>query len=667
MNVDFSDKSILVVDDDQNILNLILQFLLRSGLHVCGIEDAAKAIKYVEENKPDLIISDLIMPEMDGFEFCRKIKSSNEYKDIYFIFVSGEHDIKEKVTCFEIGADEYITKPFDSEELLARVYSGLRIKSLMDSLKQKNIDLKILTEELKQSKNKAEQTSKLKSQFLANMSHEIRTPLNSILGFTDILELKEKDPEKKGQLKVVCRAGIHLLNIINDILDFSKIEAGKLQIEKNNFSLVQLLYHIESIISVKTSEKKLAFELNLDESIPDIVYGDRHRINQVILNFLSNSVKFTKRGKIILSCKYSVNSESAQITVADTGVGISKENIKRIFNEFEQEYYSTTREFGGTGLGLTISKKLVELLQGTIFVKSELGKGSTFILDLPLPEVSPNKQIDIIDYIEERTDISDDEFIGKKMVTQWLQSMKSIPELEDLFWKTLSQTLPEGMSNLEKAIIKIDKKEIKFCVHNFKGIVGSFGMKEIYNILVKIEDEISKDNYDINKIKKQFNELKNIIQLIPSEYFEEEIINERTLKYVKSNFDILVVDDNEMNRKLIKTLLNLIEMNCDLAENGHRALEMIKNKRYDLILLDMYMPVMNGIETIRYIRNDEVLKDLYVIALTASAMKGDADKFLKAGCNDYISKPINREIFYEKVNKLVRKKKKILINYESSS
>jgi signal transduction histidine kinase/HPt (histidine-containing phosphotransfer) domain-containing protein len=637
---------ILIVDDNPENRKVLGSFLTQNGYEVGVSSSGYKALEFIENKLPDLILLDIMMPEIDGFEVCVKLKSDSLAKHIPVIFLTAKTDIRDIVRGFKVGGADYVTKPFNNAELLARVNT--------------HIEQQRLERELKDAKTAAEQADKQKSLFLANMSHEIRTPLNSVIGFTELLLADETDARKRERLHLISQSGENLLNIINDILDFSKIEADELEIAPQKFNISEIFELTRETFAPQAAAKGLSFQLSFhhktSESFPKNIIGDSHRISQILTNLLSNAVKFTHQGSISIICTY--EQEQATLKVVDTGIGIAQKKQTLIFSPFRQADASTTRKFGGTGLGLAITRRLVKMMGGSITLQSEPAVGSAFTVRLPLPPALENNVSHC------KTDLAKTEIDGEAMVARWLHPQSdNAPEGFDSeeYVRLCLLDLPPKMTCLRNAVMRNLSQDIEFIAHEIKGSAGNLEMTEIYEAAMAINDEIIKKAYDINVVKCLFNNLENILASVPDAYFKDEmgeLLNRTGQKTVTSDFKILVAEDDMMNQLLITDLLERINLNIAIAENGRKALDMLARENYDLLLLDIQMPVMDGMETVARIRADENLKNIHVIALTANALKGDAEKYIKAGCDDYLPKPIKFAKLYEKIRAIIAAKAK---------
>jgi two-component system, sensor histidine kinase and response regulator len=362
-------SAILIVDDNPNNLQVLGKALLDNNYGVEFATNGEQALNWLSERKFDLVLLDINMPGMDGYEVCKRIRSDSSLSFMPIIFLSADNEREAILKGFELGGQDYVTKPFDNRELLVRIKTHLALK---DSL-----------ERLEEEKEKARAADNLKSAFLATMSHELRTPLNSIIGFSGIL-LKEKpgplNTEQKKQLGMVQDSARHLLSLINDVLDISKIEAGQLTMNYQICSLSEIVNIVADTCRPMAEKKNILLEVDLDFTRDEII-SDPLRVSQILLNLVNNAVKFTDKGKVIITGK--CLEEFAELKIIDTGIGIEKSNIELLFRPFMQISTGIARKYEGTGLGLSICKKLLDMLNGKIEVESSPGKGSIFTVKLP--------------------------------------------------------------------------------------------------------------------------------------------------------------------------------------------------------------------------------------------------------------------------------------------
>jgi Signal transduction histidine kinase len=361
---------ILAVDDVRLNLDLMKEILSGAGYQIATAINGKSAIAKAKGNKFDLILLDLVMPDIDGFEVCTILKSNPLTHDVPVIFLTATKENDNITKGFNLGAVDYIPKPFSKEELLARVNLHLTLRKFQ--------------QDLIRSKEQAEATAQAKAMFLANVSHEIRTPMNGIIGMIDILKNTPLTQEQHEYVDIIGISGENLLMIINDVLDFSKIEAGQITFEYIPFNLAEEVNEVIKILRYKAVQRNLDFSCTISPDVPQFVIGDPLRLKQVLINLCTNAIKFTPKGFVHVLVKL-VDQEEEHLRlhfeVQDTGIGISAENQTKLFKSFSQAEVSTTRKFGGTGLGLAISKNLVQMMGGEIGIRSEEGKGSTFYFD----------------------------------------------------------------------------------------------------------------------------------------------------------------------------------------------------------------------------------------------------------------------------------------------
>ena len=669
--------TLLIIDDDASVrdsLAYALEEYYELIFCASGEDGIAKANAEISA-----VVLDIKMQGKDGFQTFTEIKQKHNHLPI--IFHSAYQDLKDPYEIMnEFHPFGYINKQGSAKELSTMVSSAVEYNEqfrqnevLLKQVQQLNTGLEQKVAEKTQSlthaladlveNNKALELARQaavdaaesKALFLANMSHEIRTPMNAVISMTELLMDTPLDPEQKDWLQIILGSGESLLSLINDILDFSKIEAGKLDLEIQPFKLSDCIESSLDLLSIRAAQLSLSLNYYIEPDVPSNLLGDSTRLRQILLNLLSNALKFTEKGEINIEVRCLESNEQQaklQFAIRDSGIGIAADKLKTLFQAFTQAELSTTRQYGGTGLGLTISKRLSELMKGEIWVDSVIGEGSCFYFSIvvKLSAKIDSKPKEIQCFNNKKILLcSDYQRSGQhqlKQLQQW-QSQVTLVSLEQANACLIQQSWDCIIIdyNYTQQAIQLVKKVHEHC---------RLSKQNILLLLDKTQENFNLDKSNIARKPLKINyfnqQLRNLLYINSVSKPESTFKDKPKLICTENQpLRILLAEDNKVNQTVALLRLKKLGYSADIANNGLEVLKALETKIYDVILMDVQMPEMDGLTATqeihhRWANNSEKMP--YIIAMTANAMQGDKQQCLDVGMHDYLSKPVRSEGLY---------------------
>lgn len=666
---------ILVVDDiDANLL--IIESILQDlkNIEIISTTSSERAIDLMLKNNFALVLLDVQMPVLNGFQLAKIIRSNSITQHIPIIFITAITQNPNQIfKGYNVGAVDFLFKPFAPEvlqskvKIFAELYTQKKnLHEVTTKLNKKIDELTLSKEELKKAKNQAEKASQAKSNFLAHMSHEIRTPLGGIIGMAELLLLDELSINQRQKVETIKFSGESLLDIINEILDLSKIEANRIELEEIEFNPLNIIEKVLKMMWIKAKKKNIDFFCDTASNIPKYIKGDSIRLRQILFNLVGNAIKFTNKGYICLKInllKKTTKKALIGFSIYDTGIGIHKEKQKTIFQSYKQADSSITRNYGGTGLGLPISKQLVKLMGGELKVESTYQKGSNFYFSTWFT-CSNTEEEDINNIKDKKIFYADDnlqrtnivkKFFNKKTINfHYAETDKILKNIQNAVAQNLKYDLliincskekkvKTLLKNIRYSIAFRNRPDVVWLVDREKNVRTSknkeFKIKKILEKPLLVQDLY----YSLNQI---YN---------PKKLENQENKNSISEKYPSKNYTILVAEDQEINQEIIVGLLEAQGYKIIIAKNGKQAIEFAKKENFDLIVMDVQMPFINGFEATTAIRSSLESKNRTtpIIAMTAHAMQGIKEKCIASGMNGYVTKPIDSNIFYETVESFV--------------
>ncbi|MFC3853546.1 response regulator [Salinispirillum marinum] len=603
-------QKVLLIDDDKASLTILAE-LLRPEVDVALARNGEQGLRKAREIRPDLILLDVMMPDMDGFEVIRRLKSDEHTEHIPVMFITGTGDLENEERGLALGACDYVHKPFHHSIVLARVRLHLQV------VQQHALEV-------------ARESILAKERFLANMSHELRTPLNAIHGTVELLKSQPLDDRTLRQLDTIHQSSRFLLYLINDILDLARLNAGKMHMDEALFDLDHLLQSVCDLYRATNDSKEIDLVIDVAPDVPVYVRGDESRLKQVLANLLSNAYKFTEEGSICIEVRRATD-DLLKFAVIDTGIGVAPEKQSTIFDAFIQADDSTARRYGGAGLGLQICTRLVNMMRGRLHVVSEPAAGSTFYFTIPLPaDGRPLPEL------TQRFGILTDphwRYMAELAARDIVAMQGEVVLLEDI------DAVPTSAVTVDRWLV--------FSRHFDSDHLQRWSLAE-HSVLWFLPQSVV---YDLPT-------LPNVaLEALPYGRFHLRrwvAADELTASNVTplpslNHVQVVVVDDNPVNLRVVTAILEKLGATVQAFDQAQRALDYVKHHNADLMLMDVQMPDLDGLEATERLRQQGFAAP--VIAFTANVSQRDRAACLSAGMNDVLVKPVKMVQLHTMVQK----------------
>ena len=653
---------ILLVTDDTRLAGTLASAFPAPDWELKHSGSGREGLVTVLGRKFDLIVLEQDLPGKKGFEVLAELRREPSVRDIPIFFLTATPEAADRARALELGAADCLSKPVDLVEL------GARLRTLLHHRRGQEQFVR-LQEEMAMARTAAEAGTRTKTEFLATVSHEIRTPMNGVVAMTDLLMRTELKPEQRDYVETIRSSSDALLRIINDILNYSKLEAGKIELEQKPFQPRACLEEAVDLAAARAAEKKLELTCQWDALTPHQLVGDVTRVTQILINLINNAVKFTEKGEVAVEVKSRLVDADGHaacevhFAVRDTGIGIPANKMGRLFRSFSQVDSSITRRFGGTGLGLAISRGLAELMGGKVWAESTVGQGSTFHFAATFPllqtvrETAPARPPAAL--VGRRVLIVDDHATNRQVLARQVESWGMTSRAADCGKQAL-EWLQQG-DYFDLAVLDMQMPDMDGLT--LAGEIRKLPAGQTLPLMLLTSVSVRPDDISgagrvfsscLTKPVKEVQLQASLVEMLAGPKGDES----RTHVTASTVFDtklarrlplrVLLIDDNLVNQKVALKLLKQMGYAADIANNGQEAIEAVECRPYDLLLMDVQMPVMDGLEATRRLRlrqketdrHPHFMGPLYIVAMTANVMQGDREKCLAVGMDDYLPKPV---------------------------